>query len=244
MKNIQIIPAILPRDFDELKAKLILLKEAYLLLGMDDKLMVQIDVCGSILDIKHGDLKENLEEIGKIIENLGIEIDFINKCYTAKEEWIGIGVKRAIIHFDNIDQDEKEIEGKGKIAGFNKEDFESFIKHYLNRGIKIGLGIRMDNSLKQIQSYLEKVDFVQFMGIDKVGLQGSQFNPQVIENIKEFRKEYPEMIISVDGGVNLENAKDLIEAGANRLVVGSAIFGEKNSAQEIAENYKKFNNIN
>ncbi len=81
------------------------------------------------------------------------------------------------------------------------------------------------------------------MGIDEVGYQGSSFNPAVIEKIREFRIQNPEMTVSVDGGVNLENAQSLVDAGANRLVSGSAIFGGNNTVEEISENIKNFRRL-
>jgi len=77
------------------------------------------------------------------------------------------------------------------------------------------------------------------MGISKVGYQGEKFNPEVLKKIRAFRANNPEVIISVDGGVNLKNAKSLILAGANRLVVGSALFGN-NEAEEIADIMREF----
>jgi len=68
-------------------------------------------------------------------------------------------------------------------------------------------------------------DFVQVMGIDKVGFQGEQFDEKAIALVKEIRQKYPDLIIQVDGSVNASDIDALVRAGANRLVVGSAIFG-------------------
>jgi len=122
------------------------------------------------------------------------------------------------------------------------EKFSNF--EFENFSPKIGLALVPNTPTEKISPYLDKINFVQFMGIDEVGYQGSSFNPAVIEKIREFRIQNPEMTVSVDGGVNLENAQSLIDAGANRLVSGSAIFGENNSAQEVAENIKEFNKLN
>ena len=73
------------------------------------------------------------------------------------------------------------------------------------------------------------------MGIARIGFQGEPFDERVIEKIKEIKKHYPEMIVSVDGGVSLENAQALIEAGATRLVSGSAIFEDSDISSIIGE---------
>ncbi len=64
------------------------------------------------------------------------------------------------------------------------------------------------------------------MGIEKVGFQGEPFDKHAIYLVERMRRRYPELIIQVDGGVSLENANALAKAGASRLIVGSAIFGE------------------
>ena len=46
-----------------------------------------------------------------------------------------------------------------------------------------------------------------------------------MELVRNLRTTYPNLVITVDGGVNLETARDFLNAGANRLVVGSALFG-------------------
>jgi ribulose-phosphate 3-epimerase len=74
------------------------------------------------------------------------------------------------------------------------------------------------------------------MSIGHIGFQGQAFDPKVIEKIKEVKEKYPSMIISIDGGVSLDIAKTLINAGANRLVIGSAIFG----AEDVGEAISKF----
>ena len=56
-----------------------------------------------------------------------------------------------------------------------------------------------------------------------------------MEKIKVLRKKHPELVISVDGGVKLENVKELVKAGANRLVVGSAIFGDGSPKSNFKE---------
>jgi ribulose-phosphate 3-epimerase len=76
------------------------------------------------------------------------------------------------------------------------------------------------------------------MGIDTIGFQHQPFDAKVIDKIKEVRAAYPEIPISVDGGVSLENGSALLEAGANRLVVGSAIFEADNYVDAVTE-FKK-----
>ena len=224
MKNIKIILAILPKKLEELEEKLILLKEAYQILGLDDKVMVQIDICNEEMfnDFDFSILDKYLEIFDFEFDLMNINTDKINERLNGLAN---SGFNRIIFHIEDWNE---------KFSSFEFENFSS----------KIGLALIPKTPTEKVSLYLDKIDFVQFMGIDEVGYQGSSFNPEVIEKIREFRKENPEMIISVDGGVNLENAKDLIEAGANRLVSGSSIFGENNSVQEVVESIKRFDNLN
>jgi pentose-5-phosphate-3-epimerase len=67
-------------------------------------------------------------------------------------------------------------------------------------------------------------DFVQVMGIDRIGRQGEppDRHHKEIALIKALRERYPVLVIQVDGGV-APHPRELLEAGANRLIVGSAI---------------------
>lgn len=73
------------------------------------------------------------------------------------------------------------------------------------------------------------------MGIATIGRQGEPFDERVIEKIKSIRAKYPDMVISIDGGVSFDTAPELIEAGATRLVAGSAIFENPNPHGAIQE---------
>ncbi|OHA46001.1 MAG: hypothetical protein A2541_00465 [Candidatus Taylorbacteria bacterium RIFOXYD2_FULL_36_9] len=77
------------------------------------------------------------------------------------------------------------------------------------------------------------VDFVQFMGIDNIGFQDQEFDDRVLEKVSDLRSQYPNIPISVDGGVDFDNAADLISAGATKLVSGSAIFESEDIARAI-----------
>jgi ribulose-phosphate 3-epimerase len=113
-------------------------------------------------------------------------------------------------------------------------------------GIELGLAINIDTPNTDIYPYLSRVDdeglmpvdFVQFMGIRKIGYQGEPFAEEVYGKIRELRAHNPDIIISVDGGVNLENAPILLEAGANRLIAGSAVF-DSDDIKSVIEKFKK-----
>jgi len=107
------------------------------------------------------------------------------------------------------------------------KDFEHFLEGldmYTRDNVEIGLAFIPSNDLKVILRLAEKVDFLQCMGIEKIGFQGESFDRRVIDNIKYLKNNLPGVVVSLDGGVNLENIEELLEAGADRLTVGSGIW--------------------
>ncbi|HLA25790.1 MAG TPA: hypothetical protein VJ028_01360, partial [Patescibacteria group bacterium] len=78
---------------------------------------------------------------------------------------------------------------------------------------------------------------IQLMSISEIGYHGHPFEEKVLERIKTLREKYPDVTISVDGGVSLDNAPKILSAGADNLLVGSAIF----KSDDIRETLDKFN---
>jgi ribulose-phosphate 3-epimerase len=124
-------------------------------------------------------------------------------------EWVNAGFHRIILHFENV------------------KKFSSIINEYkgvVELGVAVGVETPNDEVYKCID---DGMDFLQFMGIYQIGFQGNPFDARVLEKIKTAREVYPNIPISADGSVNLETAPKLVAAGANRLVIGSAIFKAK-----------------
>ena len=139
-----------------------------------------------------------------------------------------LGPKRIIFHLEAVG---------------NVEEFKNFmegIDMYVRDSIQIGLAVNADTEISKIFPLVNSVDFVQCMGISEIGFQGQEFDERVLENIKKLKEKFSILIISVDGGVNLENAESLVSAGANRLVIGSALF----NTDDIIGAVESFKNIN
>ena len=124
----------------------------------------------------------------------------------------------------------------------NFEEFKNFLEGidpYIRDSFGIGVAINVSSSIEKIFPLITLLDFVQVMGIERIGFQGEGFSDRSLEYIKILREKYPDLVISVDGGVNLETGKMAIEAGATRLVAGSAIF----SADDIIGAIDDFQNL-
>lgn len=91
-------------------------------------------------------------------------------------------------------------------------------------GIAAGVALLLHTPLDKVDAILPHVDVVQLMSIATIGHHGEPLDERVYERISALRQKSKTVKINVDGGVNLENAKKLLDAGADNLVVGSAIW--------------------
>ena len=102
---------------------------------------------------------------------------------------------------------------------------------------KVGLSLNPDTPIDKIKKFLSSIDLVLIMSVYP-GFGGQKFIPNVIDKIKELKnikkKQNMKFDIEVDGGINFDNSKLLIEAGANILVSGTTIF--KNNNGNIKKN--------
>ena len=96
---------------------------------------------------------------------------------------------------------------------------------------KVGLSLNPDTPIDKIKKFLSSIDLVLIMSVYP-GFGGQKFIPNVIDKIKELKnikkKQNMKFDIEVDGGINFDNSKLLIEAGANILVSGTTIFKNNN----------------
>ncbi len=98
---------------------------------------------------------------------------------------------------------------------------------------KAGLALNPTTSIECIQWCINRLDFVLVMTVNP-GFGGQVLIPSVIKKIELIHELYPELPISVDGGITTENIAVLATAGATQFVAGSTIFNSKNYAKTIA----------
>lgn len=168
-------------------------------------------------------------------EKVNFEIDLmVENQIEEATNWINAGVSRIIGHVEAFTSDEM-------IAEFIELGKNSMVEVYLalapstdvNRIKKWIKSEAMDEDLNENSISEYKIDGVQFMGIENVGYQGQPFAEEIIKKISELHAEFPNLIISVDGGVNEETAPELIEAGATNLASGSYIFNSSDPKEAI-----------
>lgn len=224
----EIIPAILPRDFAEIEEKVEMIK------GLCP--LVQVDICdGKFVGSTTWPYKNQDENFEKILreergmpawESVNYEFDLMidNPTEDDARKWLSAGAERVVLHIESSKDLNPVI---AVLAGL----------------VEIGLAINVKTDIRELEKYIKKVQFIQCMGIRKIGYQGQDFDPGTVERVKAIKAMYPEIKIQIDGGVSIENAPLLKHAGADRLVEGSAIFGHNYSLDNIVDSYNKLKSI-
>jgi ribulose-phosphate 3-epimerase len=140
--------------------------------------------------------------------------------------WIDAGASRIVIHVESTTNLEKIMRILSEDYGHDK----SFAPDLL--AIGFALNIKTDSAI--LEPFIDRIDYVQFMGIETVGKQGQPFAPAVVPKIHAFKRKHPDMIVQVDGGVSLTTAPKLLEVGTNRLVIGSTLLHAVDPIHEMS----------
>jgi GTP-binding protein YchF len=124
----------------------------------------------------------------------------------------------------------------------NCEDVVATIEKIRECGVKAAITLNPETPVKAIEPYLSLVDMVLVMSVHP-GFGGQKFIPESLEKVKQIKAKLIEkgldnVDIEIDGGINIENLVSVLEAGANVIVAGSAVF--KNDA---GANVKRFKEI-
>lgn len=118
----------------------------------------------------------------------------------------------------------------------NKEEVDNYIKYVKDRETKVGLAIKPETKIDDIIEFLPKINLLLIMSVEP-GKGGQKFIESTLEKIKYAKTKIDEMgletEIEVDGGINLENSKEVKEAGATMLVSGTAIINSKDYSYTI-----------
>ncbi len=110
------------------------------------------------------------------------------------------------------------------------------IEYIKSKGIKAGVSLNPGTPTFVLKDIISKLDLVLIMSVNP-GFGGQKFIPYSLEKIREVKemssKLNESLLIEVDGGVDKTNAEDIINAGANVLVAGSAVFGDGKLKENI-----------
>ena len=206
MKKIQISPSILSADFSQLGNEIKRLEEA----GAD---LIHVDVMD-------GHFVPNLTigppVIKALKKNCSIKFDvhlMISPVHKYIEAYSDAGADIITIHPEATENLSASID---KIKKLKK---------------KVGVSLNPETKVDIIKDYLKQIDLVLIMSVNP-GFGGQKFMPEVLDKIKDLKNFQNEKNINfdieIDGGINFENSKEAIKAGANILVSGTTIFKSNN----------------
>ena len=206
MKKIQISPSILSADFSQLGNEIKRLEES----GAD---MIHVDVMDGhfVPNLTIGPpVIKALKKNTSMIFDVHLMISPVHKYI---EAYSNAGADIITIHPEATDDLKTSIL---KIKELNK---------------KVGISLNPETQTDVILNYLDQIDLVLIMSVNP-GFGGQKFMPEVLPKVIELKKIQQDknlnFDIEIDGGINFDNAKRALEAGANILVSGTTIFKSNN----------------
>ena len=219
MKKIQISPSILSADFSQLGNEIKRLEEG----GAD---MIHVDVMD-------GHFVPNLTIGPPVIKSL--------RNYTKLPFDVHLMIKPVHKYIKSY------AEAGANIITVHPEATESLkdsIKHIKELGKKVGVSLNPDTKTEIVKQFLPELDLILIMSVHP-GFGGQKFIPEVLSKIEELKdiklKENLKFDIEVDGGIDFNNSKLVVKAGANILVSGTTIF--KNNNGDIKKNIEILKSI-
>ena len=186
-----------------------------------------IDVMdGKFVENNNIDLMKDYAVTISHISNLGLDVHLmVENVEEMIDEFLVSNPDRITFHVEAIDDEER---------------VKEIISDLKDQGIKVGMSISPDTDVERIIKYMPYLHMILVMTVVP-GKGGQKLIPETIEKLKVLKAKAEELDLDidfeVDGGINLENVKEVVDAGANIVVVGTALLHAENQ-KEFVSNIK------
>ncbi|MCP6719946.1 MAG: hypothetical protein KJI72_01290 [Patescibacteria group bacterium] len=158
----------------------------------------------------------NPDELSKAVHqsqriNIGIHL-MVEGPEEVVGDWLKSGAKRVIMHIKALRSD--------------APTFAKLVEKWKTRfsQAEIGLAIAPNTGTEELFPYLNSISFVQTLAVNP-GRAGQEFNPIVLDKVRLLKEKFPNVTVEVDGGINIETAKLVKDAGADIIASASYIWG-------------------
>ncbi|KKT82564.1 MAG: Ribulose-phosphate 3-epimerase [Candidatus Yanofskybacteria bacterium GW2011_GWA2_44_9] len=204
---IEVIPSILAQTEEEFRS-LVRKLEPYVL-------RVHLDIADGIL-VPNKTI-DGYKELMQIDTDLGFDVHLmVQKPNDNLDQWLNTKADRYFVHAES------------------DHDLKGLIDRLKNKDKKVGIVLNPETGVEKVEDFLRTVDLVHFMTVHP-GFYGGEFIDGVVGKISKFHLKYPNMPISVDGGINVENARKVKSAGATILISGNYVINSPDVKKAIEE---------
>lgn len=204
MQNeIQIIPVILA--FDE------------------QKYQEKVGIVNNTPEFADGFIQVDITD-GSLTESKSVGLDILNKYPILGNVEVHLMVKNPLEWIEKL----ARLKVKKIIISYEAELAPETLNKIKDLGLEVGLGINPETDVDKIMPFVRKIDVLLILSVHP-GLGGQEFIPETLEKIKKASKlkQQYEFKIEVDGGITPGNVKDIVEAGADGIVIGEhLIYGD------------------
>jgi ribulose-phosphate 3-epimerase len=229
-RKIEIVPAVLPKDFKDLAAHAEHIVTA--------AKRVQVDIVDGVY--AHGSFMHKATwpyhdrgSFEKIVseehglphwDTLNYEFDLMIADPLEKVmDYVHAGASHIVVHA----RSGGAVEAVQKLVDL-REEGGAF-------SVQVGVALRCDAQPDELEPFEAQYDYVQVMGIATIGRQGEPFDQRALHLLERLHARYPDLSLQIDGGVNAKTIAALVKAGARFLIAGSAVFGQNDPAQAAQE---------
>ena len=153
------------------------------------------------------------------------------------DNWIRAGSKRVLVHYESFPSSRE-------FKKFTEEFKEKYGMNGSSLFPELGVVLKTETPIEVLavlEQSVKLIDSIQLMSIATIGFQGINipFETSVIDRVSAVKNKYEGIPVSVDGSINMENAQKLIDAGADRLIIGGAIF----QSEDITDTIEVFKSL-